>query len=331
MLMVASVAVSAQEANISLDPAPFKMPRRIGPLVGDPAPHRYDDPRLGVSYQFNGRGASLTVYVYTAGVQDLKDGPDTIPTCQEFEAAKQGVQQAYQDVKLVSEHMVPLLPPKESPLMREAVFEFVREGRQKVSYVWITAASGHFLKLRFSVDQQFRDELPDARRAVLAAVAEAVEPHLAPVDPKAEKAGATLAINSNMMTGSKDDMGSGFMYLLLMNALTDKAPELGPVCGGEFVPGYEGELGVHRTAFLGDLDVGGKYGKTLRMIDKAGFLEEFVWVELHRDSWGDQAPEGLTLPEYQAWKKKKLKRFKVPNFGTVTIDHPRPLPLEAAP
>ena len=30
----------------------------------------YDDPRLGVSYQYNGPGVSLTVYVYDAGVVD---------------------------------------------------------------------------------------------------------------------------------------------------------------------------------------------------------------------------------------------------------------------
>lgn len=328
LLLLAGAGVSAQEA-VTLSPAPFQMPRKLGPLFMEGNPHKYDDPRLGVSYQFSGPGASLTIYVYDAGEEKIQDGPDTIPSCIEFESAKEGVVQAYQQVRLVSQNLVRLLPPKDSPLMREAVYELVREGRQKVSYVWVTAASGKFLKLRFTMDAQFRDELPDARRAILSAVGTAIEPHLMPVDPNAEKPGTSIGINADMFGGGDDDMGTGFMYLMFLTAMADKQPDGVPVCGGEFVPSYETELGLQRGVFVtGEDGARSQYGKRLAQIEKAGFLEEFVWTELHRDSWGDTAPEGLTLPEYQQWKKKKLKRFKRPEFGSVTVDHPRPLPLE---
>ena len=41
-------------------------------------------------------------------------------------------------------------------------------------------------------------------------------------------------------------MASGLMYLVLLTAVADKSPELAPVCGGEFVPGFETELDLYR-------------------------------------------------------------------------------------
>ena len=107
MWVVAAGAVAAEDP-VKLLPSPFVLPDRIGPMVLEGEPHKYDDPRLGVSYQYGGDGLSLTVYVYDAGETDLPDGADTIPTCQEFEVAKQGVQQSYQKVALKSEHLAKL-------------------------------------------------------------------------------------------------------------------------------------------------------------------------------------------------------------------------------
>jgi hypothetical protein len=78
------------------------------------------------------------------------------------------------------------------------------------------------------------------------------------------------------------------------------------------------------------MDDSSKLAKQLAKVDQAGFFEEFVWVELHRESWGATPPEGLALPEYGAWRKKNLKRFKAPSFGSVVVQHPRPLPPEPA-
>jgi hypothetical protein len=82
-LLLAACA-SAEEANIRLAPTPLEMPRPIGPLQHDPDPHKYDDPAPGVSYQYNARGASLTIYVYDAGtVRDAALGQrhSGLPAC----------------------------------------------------------------------------------------------------------------------------------------------------------------------------------------------------------------------------------------------------------
>jgi hypothetical protein len=323
---VAASTVPAQEATLKLVPSPLVLPLRIGPLVGKPEGRKYEQAALGTSYMYGASGTVLSVYIYDADQKDLADGPDTIPVCHEYEFAKQGVAQAYPGAKAVSERMVRLLPPAEAPLMREAVYEYTHQGKNLVSYVWITAVAKQFIKLRFSVDASLRDEIPDARRAVLAAFGVAIKPHLAPVDPAATKPGATIGLNSAMM---EENGASALLYTMFLNAVADDQPELAPVCGGEFVPPFETEVSLFRSLFTGDEPTDdSRFGKLMAKAEAGGFLEELIWVEMHRESWGTTPPDGLTLAEYQAWKKKNLKRFKAPTFGTVTIDHPRALPLE---
>jgi hypothetical protein len=323
----AAQAVAADADSVKLLPSPLEMPRRIGPMISDGSAHSFEDPRLGKSYRYGGKGLLLHVYVYDAGLENIPDGADSIATCRQFEDAKAGVVKAdYRDISLKAEQLVRLAPPNDAPLAREAVFELVRDGRQTISYVWITAVAKHFVKLRFTLDAELRDELPEARRAVLDVLGAALGPHLEPVDAGAKKPGATMNL-------TLDDTGdaTAFMYGLLLTNIAGENEGQGPVCGGPFLPSYDIELGVYRG--LVDMQNEGassRFGKRLASIAAAGFLEEFVWTDLHREEWGSQAPEGLTLVEYNTWKKKHLKRFRRPSLGSVVIDHPRPMPLEAS-
>ena len=325
-----ALAAGAEATLVPLLPSPISLPARIGPMRYTGDPHKYEDPRLGVSYQYGGDGLSLTVYIYDAGETNLVDGADTRSTCREFETAKAGVVQAYQKPQLKVEQLVRLNPPDDLPQMREAQYEFEREGKPTISFIWITAAAKHVVKLRLSMNPRLREELPEARRAVLAVVGEAIKPYLAPADPKAEKAGSSVGFNLSGLGGRSDDeLQAGLWYLMLLNAVADKSPAQAPVCGGEFVPSLETELGIYRGMFEPGQELAkSRLGKTINQIDKAGFLEEYLWADRHREAWGTVPPAGLTLPEYAEWRKKNLKRFKAPDFGTVTIDHPRPLPLE---
>jgi hypothetical protein len=326
MIAITTAAVGAEEP-LALLPSPLTLPKRIGPIQYTGTPHRYDDPRLGVSYQYGGDGLSLTVYVYDAGETDIADGADTRSTCREFETAKEGVEQSYQEVQLKSQQLARVNPPNERPQMREAISEFEREGNPTISIIWITSAAKHFVKLRLSMNPRLRDELPEARRTILSVMGEAIQPHLSTVDPKAEVPGSTMGFN--LGGGSDDELQAGILYLMLLNTIADQSPEQAPVCGGEFIPSLEAEAGVYRDMLGLDEELARtRFGKRIAQIDQAGFLEEFLWVDQHREAWGGSPPPELTLPEYRAWKKKNLKRFKAPRFGTVTVDHPRPLPLE---
>jgi hypothetical protein len=318
----------AADALLKLEPTPLVVPLRIGPLDGNPSGHRFPEAGLGTSYMYRAPGAVLTVYVYDGDQENLADGPDTIPVCHEFESAKRHIAQAYPGAKLVSEHMVRLLPPAESPLMREAVFEIAHQGNELISYIWISTVAGQFIKLRFTMDATLRHEVADARRAVLAAFGEAIQPHLRAVESPEEKSGTTLGVNFDR-AGDLDAVA--LMYAMLLSAVAEETPESAPPCGGEFVPGFETEVGLYRGLFTGEESLDdSRFGKQVAKAEAAGFLEEFVWVERHRDAWGETPPGELNLSEYRAWKKKNLKRFKAPSFGTVSIGRPRSLPLEPA-
>ena len=118
---------------------------------------------------------------------------------------------------------------------------------------------------------------------------------------------------------------------MLFNAVAEKSPELAPVCGGEFVPSLEtGDRTVpwHVRAWR---------RSSARTQTRQDASRRSTTRDFSRNTSGPIAiarpgaaspPRGLTLSEYPAWRKKNLKRFKAPDFGTVTIDHPRPLPLE---
>lgn len=330
-LAVVAPLAAAQE-KVRLQPAPLELPRRIGPLNFDGKPHSFPEPELGVAYQYNGDGISLTIYVYDLGIKDIGDGVDTAATCQQFEEAKQGVFQArYPNTVLRNEQLVRLAPPDEQPQAREAAFEFTINDRPAYSYLWITGVAKNFIKLRFSVDADLKDEVPEARRAILTALGEAVKPHLAPAAPlegDPEKKDGT-SININSLGGSQDDMTTGMMYLMFLSSLADKDPMSVPPCGGELEPGFGTELSAFRLMLQSDATGKSGLGEKLGAIDKAGFLEEFVWTDRHREAWGKQAPVGLDLSGYKKWRKKNLKKFKVPDFGSVSVDQIRPLPLEA--
>jgi hypothetical protein len=322
-------AQAQETSTIRLEPTPLEMPRRIGPMRLTGEPHRYEQAALGVSYQYVGSELSLTVYVFDIGVTDIPDGGDTVPTCMMFEQAKQDLMRAgYADTALKSQQLVRLSPPDESPLAREAVFEYVRQERPTISYIWLTAAAKHFVKLRFSMSKDLRDESVEARRAILTALGDAIKPHLQPADQAGEKkSGPSLNLT---LGGDEDDVAVGFMYQLLLSGLADKSPERIPVCGGKIEPDFETEVAT--LTAMAEIESGGgdaKFGKQLAAAVESGFTEELIWSEMHRETWGETPPEGLDLTGYQSWKKKNLKRFRRPVLGEVVISDPRPMPIEA--
>jgi len=328
--LCAVTAYAQDTQKVKFAPTGIELPRRIGPVETDGEMHSFGDPALGVAYQYDGDGISLTVYVYDLGMPDIPDGADTIATCEEFENVKAGLlTSGYTHFTTKQERLVKLAPPAEVPLAREASFEFEFKGHPVVSYLWLTGAARNFVKVRFSIDAGMRDEVIDARRAILDALGEAVRPHLVPVDPNASKPGA--ALNFGMNDGSDDAVAADMLYLATLAALLDKSPQLGPVCGGQFVPDFGTDVDAYRTVAVISNQGGdekSRIGKHLALIDSAGFLEEFVWTDLHRDEWGKTIPQGLALADFKKWRKKNLKGFRLHPLGSVVVNHPRPLPLE---
>jgi hypothetical protein len=184
---------------VPLLPSPITLPARIGPMRYTGTPHKYDDPRLGVSYQYGGDGLSLTVYIYDSGETNLVDGADTTSTCREFETPKRACADVSPQLKV--EQLVRLNPPDDLPQMREAQYEFEREGKPTISFIWITTAAKHFVKLRLSMNPRLREELPEAPRGARGDGRGHQTPPRAG-GSKAENAGSSVGFN---LSGGSDD------------------------------------------------------------------------------------------------------------------------------
>jgi hypothetical protein len=330
LLAASAGAAGARKADtrdsITLAPSLLEMPMRIGPMVAEEQPHRYPDTELGVSYQYHAPGLSLTIYIYDGGVEQIPDGTESIPVCQQFEIAKQNIRQSVRNARLTSEHLVRLLPPADLPLMREAVFEGEHDTRPLVTFVWITALNGHFIKLRFTSAADLRDELPDARRAVLSALGAAIEPYL---KSKPMDVGEPGGVEISLHPGKESEVGDALLYNLALTAELTRQPQIGPVCGGIVVPTLDAEVAVFRRAFGSGADTReSDFAKDIGKIDAAGFLAEYLWLERYRAAWGATPPATLKLKEFARWKRVHLRRVNLPALGTVEWKYPRPLPLE---
>ena len=325
----AAPQAGAAGEKVVLAPTAVELPVKLGPLHLTGEPHKYEPASLGVSYQFSGRGLSLTIYVYDADVKDIHDGGDSVEACEQVEEAKHGVIHAkYPNTVLTREQMVRLLPNEDFPLAREARYELEREGRPAVSYIWVTAVAQKFIKLRFSFDKQLSDEELDARSAILEALGEAIKPHLASARPEAKtEEGPGMSITM----GFDGDVTAAMLYTTLLSSVLEQTPELVPPCGGTVVPPFDVDVGVLRAVMeMSAQGMDSKFAERLATIDKAGFLEEFVWNDMHREEWGTSEPADLAIADYLEWKKKHLKRFRRPELGSVTVSHPKPLPLEGS-
>jgi len=215
------------------------------------------------------------------------------------------------------------------PQVREAVIEADMNDKHALVYVWLTTAGKHLLKLQLMTLERNRDHVPEVRRLVLGALGTAIAPHLALVDPNTKPPADFIDING--LDAADDEMEFGFVYLTTLSAIIDKQPERGPVCGGVYEPLFEEDLAAYQMAIMVNAGSTVRSSALKGMIaaEKAGFLDELVWTQLKRESWGAVAPEGLDLAAFEPWRKKNIKRFKLDAFGSVVAGKPRPLPVAA--
>ena len=91
------------------------------------------------------------------------------------------------------------------------------------------------------------------------------------------------------------------------------------------MPDYARELAAFQSVVTITHEAGkaSKFTRRLVEVADAGFLDELVWTDRHREEWGAQPPAGLDLEAFGQWRKKKLKRFAIPDFGSVSYDSPR--------
>ena len=194
------------------------------------------------------------------------------------------------------------------------MYEYEREAHPTISFVWITAAANHFVKLRLSMDPRLRDEVLDARRAVLAVVGEAIKPHLTPVDPDAKRPGSSLGINLERWRGRRDPGGNPVPGVAQHTGRASH-PSSRRFAAAKWFPTWKPRLGVYRGVFGLDEELAAsRLGKTIATIDKAGFLEEFLWTERHREAWGANPPREPEASRVRGMAEEKTQAIQAPGL-----------------
>jgi hypothetical protein len=338
-LLLAALAVTTARGDdtVKLAPSMLKVPQIIGPLryAGET---RYDR-RLGRSFAYNASGISLNVFVFDYGFRNLADGPDSVEACEQYQSARSEIESGgnYENVILRSEVSRPLRADRPSPIAREAVYEFERNGMRTLSVLWLTAADGFFIKLRMSMRVEIGDELDDAREQILDAIAAAIEarpprpPRALPADPALSDSALSEPSIEMTQANSVFDTPAWFAYALELSRYVRENPGAGPPCGGVLDPPFELEIEGRRAALreYRARPVHGRrssYFNALARVEDAGFLEEYVWHYLHRDAWGAAPPAALTMGAFEEYRERELSSHMVQSGARVRIHAVRALP-----
>jgi hypothetical protein len=334
-LPAAAHAAALGDNTVRLAPSPFKLPQNIGPLryAGE---NRYSDRRMGRAYTYNASGISLKIYVYDFGLHDTPDGPNSAATCEQFESAKLEIERGgnYQNVTRRGEFSRAMSETGASPLVREAVYEFDRNGIHAVSVLWVTSANGYFLKLRLSLRAEVADELDDAREQVLGSIAAALPAR--PVDP-APAAAPPMPEASIEMEPTHDtaSVAAWLAYAVELARYSADHPDTRPPCGGRLVPGFAAELAARQAALREyrlrtDAERTSSYFNELSRVDAAGFLDEYVWHYLRNDRWDVALPPGLDLDAFGQFRARELPTHVAQSGARVRIRAVSVLPAPPA-
>ena len=326
-----ALAAALGDNTVRLAPSPFKLPQNIGPLryAGE---NRYSDRRMGRAFTYNASGISLRIYVYDFGLRGVPDGPDSKAACEQFESAKREIELGgnYQNVALRGEFSRAMSGADTSPVMREAVYEFDRNGVHAVSVLWVTAAKGYFLKLRLSLRAEVADELDEARKQILESLAAVLPAH--PVEPAPAAAQpvqeASIDVEPTTDTAS---VAAWLAYAIELTRSSGDHPDMRPPCGGWLIPGFAAELAARQAALReyrlrAAAERTSNYFNELDRVDAAGFLDEYVWHYLRNDRWDSTPPPDLAPDAFGQFRERELAAHMVQSGARVRINEVRVLP-----
>lgn len=169
LVFLLQAAIAAAQAEPAAGAVRVTMPERLGTLEFD-RQNAFDDPALGVSVAYQGRGQTLTIYFYDYGVSGIPDGVDNDVVQEHYEQVKSDVlnSPSYQQAVFQREGRVRIGDSPDALTAMEAEFRIIRQvGQVSSSYLVLTGARGMFIKLRFSIAEGSELEATSNRHAIL--------------------------------------------------------------------------------------------------------------------------------------------------------------------
>lgn len=322
-------ATPLSDNTVRLAPSQLRLPQNIGPLRYN-SQRKFSDRRMGRSYLYSASGISLSIYVYDYGMANLPEGPDNIPVCEQYESAKREIESGgnYENVRLHSEYRRRMSEAEDSPWLREAQYEFDRNGLHAVSVLWMASIDGHFFKFRLSLRSEVAEELAEARPSILEAIAEAVaarrKPRI-PAPPASPE--VTVEVDSHL-----DDESAALwkIYANEVVSFSREHPDRRPPCGGLLSPRHDAELTARRAALQSyrarpAAAAPLRYWEELARVEQAGHLDEYAWHYFHVA--GETPPPDLDLAGFEEFRARELARHLVQSGARVRMNTVRELPI----
>jgi hypothetical protein len=114
-------------------------------------------PGLGISVGYNAPGIAMTIFVYDYGIKDIPRSIDDPAIRRHFEqvvgdVTVLGKRGQYDNLQQLSEKAVVLSPKRKGPKALLATFRYILNGRDTLSRLYLTSYKGHFVKIRYSYD-----------------------------------------------------------------------------------------------------------------------------------------------------------------------------------
>ncbi|MBC2736563.1 MAG: hypothetical protein HF981_19540 [Desulfobacteraceae bacterium] len=120
-------------------------------------------PGFGVSIGYNGPGITVTVFVYTMGMDTIPTDLNSSVIKNHFKQVKNDIVKAekmgsYSEVEMISEGVVTWGDTGANVNSLLASFSYKQKNRKRLSYLYLMGFRDHFLKIRFTYNVEMQKE-----------------------------------------------------------------------------------------------------------------------------------------------------------------------------
>lgn len=330
LCVLGSSALAAPEAHHTTSIGALALPEYIGPLefIGE---HSGPEGEHSLSYSYRAAGLALEISVTDLGPAGIADGVEAPELLERYAEAKQDVAASTPVRRLKPRYEKTVTFGARTPRMaREALFTAKKRRDQGGStYLIFTAVHGLLIDVRFDVAPGFEEDGAISRGEILEMLGDAIPASSATVQEArtrlaAEAEAATkVAILWDPATPEQEGrIWLAYLFARAAFAVSDGSAQ--PVAG-EREASFEEELrgrsiavSTFRALRRNDAQLASAYFSDIDRVEAAGFLREYVWSYLRRESW-QSTPAALNLAGFEAWRLTHLPDHVAVTHGRIAF------------
>jgi hypothetical protein len=306
------------------------LPEYIGPLefIGE---HSGPERDISLSYSYRAMGLALEISITDLGAGGVADGVEAPELLERYAEAKQDVIQSTRVRGLRPKHEANVkLGASSRRLAREALFTLKKKREQGGStYLVFTAAHGLVIDARFDIAAGFEEDGALTHGEILAALGDAIPVSAAAVAQARARAAreSDAAMNVAIVwdpATPEQESKIWLAYLFARAAYAANEKDGGPAVGEreasfeEEVRGRSIAVSTFRDLRRKDAQLASVYFSDIDRVAAAGFLREYVWSYLRRESWL-APPADLDLQGFDDWRSAHLLNHVAVTHGRIAF------------